>query len=29
MAQSAGFGCEAQWIDQKWPFAESLLMLGT
>jgi L-histidine N-alpha-methyltransferase len=29
MAQAAGFGCEAQWIDQEWPFAESLLMLET
>jgi L-histidine N-alpha-methyltransferase len=28
MAQSAGFGLEAQWIDQNWPFAENLLMLG-
>ena len=24
MAQEAGFRCEAQWIDQEWPFAESL-----
>jgi L-histidine Nalpha-methyltransferase len=25
MARNAGFRCEAQWIDQQWPFAESLL----
>jgi dimethylhistidine N-methyltransferase len=25
MAQVAGFRCEAQWIDESWPFAESLL----
>ena len=25
MAQSAGFCCEAQWVDEEWPFAESLL----
>jgi L-histidine N-alpha-methyltransferase len=25
MTRDAGFGCEAQWIDQEWPFAESLL----
>ncbi len=24
MAENAGFRCEAQWIDQEWPFAESL-----
>jgi dimethylhistidine N-methyltransferase len=24
LAQEAGFRCEAQWIDQEWPFAESL-----
>jgi L-histidine N-alpha-methyltransferase len=26
MAQSAGFRCEAQWIDEQWPFAENLLI---
>jgi dimethylhistidine N-methyltransferase len=26
MAEGAGFGCIAQWIDWEWPFAESLLM---
>jgi len=25
MAADAGFRCEAQWVDQAWPFAESLL----
>ena len=25
MARNAGFGCEAQWIDREWPFAENLL----
>ncbi len=25
MAEAAGFFCEARWIDQEWPFAESLL----
>jgi len=25
MAHHAGFRCEAQWVDQQWPFAESLL----
>jgi uncharacterized SAM-dependent methyltransferase len=25
MAQTAGFRLEAQWVDQEWPFAESLL----
>lgn len=24
LAESAGFRCEAQWIDAEWPFAESL-----
>ena len=23
---SAGFRCEAQWIDEQWPFAENLLI---
>ncbi len=26
MASAAGFRCEAQWIDEQWPFAESLLL---
>ncbi len=26
MALDAGFRCDAQWIDEEWPFAESLLM---
>lgn len=26
MARTAGFRCEMQWIDQEWPFAESLLI---
>ncbi len=26
MAQPAGFRCEAQWIDEEWPFAENLLV---
>ncbi len=25
-ARNAGFGCEAQWIDEQWPFAENLLI---
>jgi dimethylhistidine N-methyltransferase len=25
MAQASGFRCQAQWIDEEWPFAESLL----
>ncbi len=25
MAERAGFACEAQWLDQEWPFAQSLL----
>ncbi|HTW59026.1 MAG TPA: L-histidine N(alpha)-methyltransferase [Terriglobales bacterium] len=25
-ASDAGFRCEAQWIDQQWPFAENLLI---
>jgi L-histidine N-alpha-methyltransferase len=27
MAGAAGFDAEGQWIDQEWPFAESLLMV--
>jgi L-histidine N-alpha-methyltransferase len=26
MARDAGFRCEAQWIDEQWPFAENLLI---
>jgi len=26
IAQDSGFGCQAQWVDQQWPFAESLLI---
>jgi len=26
MARNAGFCCQAQWIDEQWPFAESLLI---
>jgi len=26
MAHHAGFRCEAQWIDEEWPFAENLLI---
>jgi L-histidine N-alpha-methyltransferase len=26
MAQTTGFRCEAQWIDEQWPFAENLLI---
>jgi len=26
MARTAGFRCEAQWIDDQWPFAENLLI---
>jgi len=26
MARNAGFSCPAQWIDEQWPFAESLLI---
>jgi uncharacterized SAM-dependent methyltransferase len=26
MARDAGFSCEAQWIDEQWPFAENLLI---
>jgi hypothetical protein len=25
MAAQAGFRCAARWIDQEWPFAETLL----
>jgi L-histidine N-alpha-methyltransferase len=26
IAQESGFNCQAQWVDQQWPFAESLLI---
>ena len=26
IARAAGFSCKAQWIDEEWPFAESLLI---
>jgi L-histidine N-alpha-methyltransferase len=26
MAEGAGFRCDAQWIDEEWPFAENLLI---
>src|SRR5579871_519640 len=26
MARDCGFRCEAQWIDEEWPFADNLLM---
>src|SRR5271155_1735949 len=26
MAETAGFRCQAQWIDEQWPFAENLLV---
>jgi L-histidine Nalpha-methyltransferase len=26
MARLAGFSCQAQWIDEQWPFAENLLV---
>jgi len=26
MARTTGFRCEAQWIDEQWPFAENLLI---
>ena len=26
MARAAGFCCQAQWIDEEWPFAENLLI---
>jgi len=26
LATTTGFRCEAQWVDQEWPFAESLLV---
>jgi uncharacterized SAM-dependent methyltransferase len=26
IAEQAGFRCDAQWIDEEWPFAENLLI---
>jgi uncharacterized SAM-dependent methyltransferase len=26
IAEKAGFRCDAQWIDEEWPFAENLLI---
>ncbi len=26
LARSTGFRCQAQWIDEQWPFAENLLI---
>lgn len=26
MAGRAGFGCEAQWVDEEWPYADTLLV---
>jgi dimethylhistidine N-methyltransferase len=26
MARTAGFRCDAQWVDEEWPFAENLLI---
>ena len=26
IAKDTGFFCQAQWIDQEWPFAENLLV---
>ncbi|MGH9356998.1 MAG: L-histidine N(alpha)-methyltransferase [Terriglobia bacterium] len=28
MGEQAGFRCEAQWIDEEWPFAQTLLATG-
>jgi len=28
MARAAGFRLSAQWVDEEWPFAESLLVAG-
>ena len=27
LAELGGFRCEAQWVDHKWPFAESLFVV--
>ncbi len=26
IAEEAGFGCDAQWVDKEWPFSENLLI---
>ena len=26
MAERTGFRCDAQWIDEEWPFAQNLLV---
>jgi hypothetical protein len=26
MAERTGFRCDAQWIDEEWPFAQNLLL---
>jgi hypothetical protein len=26
LAKSSGFSCDAQWLDQEWPFAQNLLV---
>ena len=26
MSRTAGFRCDVQWVDDQWPFAESLLV---
>lgn len=26
MGEQAGFGCEAQWVDEEWPFAQTLFV---
>ncbi|SRR5579871_242885 len=28
LGERAGFRCDAQWLDQEWPFAQSLLVAG-
>jgi uncharacterized SAM-dependent methyltransferase len=28
LAARSGFNCARQWVDQEWPFAESLLIAG-
>jgi uncharacterized SAM-dependent methyltransferase len=28
MAARTGFGCDGQWIDREWPFAQNLLIAG-
>ena len=25
LGEAAGFGCDAQWVDEEWPFAQTLL----